>query len=162
MVFFILVFLYFGVFKVVVFINLYLLTLSFLLTTLKQRAGAIGKLKSGRRWQSLNAQDIANRQLAVKKHAEGLKLRAEKKAESSSATPTAENKSSASKKRKGASSSEVRRKSARVASLSEKGTEGKKLGSLMEEAADSENDDDDDDDDDKEDVGSKKKRSGKK
>ena len=159
-----------------VFINLYLLTLSFLLTTLKQRAAAIGrattigKLKSGRRWPSLSAEDIANRQLAVKKHAEGLKLRAEKKAETSNATPTAENKSSASKKKKGASSSEVRRRSSRVASLSEKGPDGKKLGSLMEEVADEtadpENGNDDaknvSDDDNEEDGGSKKKRRGKK
>ena len=161
-----------------VFINLYLLTLSLLLTTLKQRAAAIGrattksKLKSGRRWPSLSAEDIANRQLAVKKHAEGLKkAAAQKKAESSNATPTAENKSSASKKRKGASSSEVRRRSSRVASLSEKGQVGKELGSLMEEVADEtadpKNGDDDaksvsDDDDNEEDGGSKKKRSGKK
>lgn len=77
--------------------------------------------------------------------------------ESSIASPSAGTKNSASKKRKGASSTSTR-KSARISKFSETGQDGKKLGSLMEEAADSENNDDDD----KEDGGSKKKRSGKK
>lgn len=138
---------------------MFLLTLSFLLSTLKQRAAAISKLKSTRNRQSFNAQEIVNRRLAAKKHVEGVKKAGQMDGESSIASPSAGTKNSASKKRKGASSTSTR-KSARISKFSETGQDGKKLGSLMEEAADSENNDDDDDD--KEDGGSKKKRSGKK
>lgn len=135
---------------------MFLLTLSFLLSTLKQRAAA-SKLKSTRNRHSLNSQEIVNRRLAAKKHVEGMKKAGQMDGESSIASPSAGTKNSASKKRKGASSTSTR-KSARISKFSETGQDGKKLGSLMEEAADSENNDDDD----KEDGGSKKKRSGKK
>lgn len=135
---------------------MFLLTLSFLLSTLKQRAAA-SKLKSTRNRHSLNSQEIVNRRLAAKKHVEGVKKAGQMDGESSIASPSAGTKNSASKKRKGASSTSTR-KSARISKFSETGQDGKKLGTLMEEAADSENNDDDD----KEDGGSKKKRSGKK
>ena len=150
-------------------------------------AAAVAKLKSSRNRQSLNPEDVVNRRLAAKKQVEGMKKKAESsiaspsagtknsaskkrkgnKAKSSIASPSAGTKNSDSKKRKGAASSSSR-KSARLASQSETGQVGKELGSLMEEAAESENsgddsdDDEEDDDDNEEDGGSKKKRSGKK
>ena len=164
---------------------MFLLTFSFLLSTLKQMAAAVAKLKSTRNRQSLNPEDVVNRRFAAKKQVEGMKKKAESsiaspsagtknsaskkrkgnKAKSSIASPSAGTKNSDSKKRKGAASSSSR-KSARLASQSETGQVGKELGSLMEEAAESGNSGDDsdeeDDDDNEEDGGSKKKRSGKK
>ena len=112
----------------------FLLTLSFLQSTLKQREAAKSKLKSTRNRHSLNPQEIVNRRLAAKKQAESLKRAEQMDAESSIASPPAGTRRSARKKRKGASSTSSR-KSARVASLGEKGPDWKKLGSLMEEAA---------------------------
>ena len=122
-------FLYFGVIDIVVLsLMWYLLMICLLPSTLKQTAEKMAKLISARRRQSVEHKETVNKNLAEKKHAEGLKKAAQKEAQLLNATPLAENKTSASKKRKTASSSEARRRSARHASSSKTGKEGEYLG----------------------------------
>ena len=55
-------------------------------------------MQNGRSRQSVDPKETVNKNLAAKKHAEGMKKAAEKEAEALNATPLAENKTSERKK----------------------------------------------------------------